>query len=67
MAHSMGLRVIAEGVETQQQLDFLRTLQCDEVQGFLFSPPVPQQEACALLDQSIEVQQLPAATGQATS
>jgi len=61
MAHNMGLKVIAEGVETQQQLNFLRTLQCDEMQGFLFSPPVPPQEACTLLDQTVEVQQLPAA------
>ena len=45
MSHNMELKVIAEGVETQQQLDFLRSLQCDEVQGFLFSPPVPHQEA----------------------
>lgn len=56
MAHNMGLKVIAEGVETQQQLDFLHSLQCDEVQGFLFSPPVPHHEACALLDLSIEAQ-----------
>lgn len=65
MAHNMGLRVIAEGVETQEQLDFLRTLQCDEIQGFLFSPPVPHQEACTLLDQSIEAQQRCVAGGQA--
>jgi diguanylate cyclase (GGDEF)-like protein/PAS domain S-box-containing protein len=65
MAHNMGLRVIAEGVETQEQLDFLRTLQCDEIQGFLFSPPVPHQEACTLLDQSIEAQQRSVAGGQA--
>ena len=57
MAHDMGFKVIAEGVETQQQLDYLHSLQCDEVQGFLFSPPVPHQEACALLDQCIEIQQ----------
>ena len=58
MAHNMGLKVIAEGVETQQQLDFLYSLQCDEVQGFLFSPPVPHHEARALLDLSIEAQQI---------
>jgi diguanylate cyclase (GGDEF)-like protein/PAS domain S-box-containing protein len=61
MAHNMGLRVIAEGVETQQQLDFLHSLHCDEIQGFLFSPPVPHHEACALLEQRIEVQQTPVA------
>ena len=62
MAHNMGLKVIAEGVETQQQLDFLHSLQCDEVQGFLFSPPVPHHEACTLLDLCIEAQQMPAAS-----
>jgi diguanylate cyclase (GGDEF)-like protein len=67
MSHNMELKVIAEGVETQQQLDFLRSLQCDEVQGFLFSPPVPHHEFCTLLDQSVDVQQLHATAGQAAS
>jgi EAL domain-containing protein (putative c-di-GMP-specific phosphodiesterase class I) len=67
MAHNMELKVIAEGVETQQQLDFLRSLQCDEVQGFLFSPPVPHHEAYTLLDQPVDVQQRRAAGGQAAS
>lgn len=40
MAHSMGLRVIAEGVEIQEQLRYLRKLGCDEYQGYLFSEPV---------------------------
>jgi diguanylate cyclase (GGDEF)-like protein len=59
MSHNMGLKVIAEGVETQEQLEFLRTMDCEEVQGFLFSPPVPHPEAYALLDQSIDSIQLP--------
>jgi len=59
MAHSMGLRVIAEGVETGEQLNILRDLQCEEIQGFLFSPPVPPDEAMALLDQNIESRLLP--------
>jgi diguanylate cyclase (GGDEF)-like protein/PAS domain S-box-containing protein len=49
MAHSMNLRVIAEGVETEAQLAYLRDLQCDEIQGFLVSPPVPRDVAELLL------------------
>ena len=39
MAHTLGLEVVAEGVETQEQLDFLSHLQCDEAQGYFFSKP----------------------------
>ncbi len=41
MAHSMSLQVMAEGVETLSQLDFLRANECDKLQGFLFSRPLP--------------------------
>jgi diguanylate cyclase (GGDEF)-like protein len=44
MAHSMGLRVIAEGVETEQQEQLLRTIGCDEVQGFRYARPMPADE-----------------------
>jgi diguanylate cyclase (GGDEF)-like protein len=67
MAHSMGLRVIAEGVETEEQLNILRDLQCNEIQGFLFSPPVSPDEATALLDQNIESRLQPVTSWQATS
>ena len=40
MAHSLGLQVIAEGVETESQMNYLRTHLCDEMQGYLFSKPV---------------------------
>ena len=67
MSHNMGLKVIAEGVETKEQLEFLSSLECEEIQGYLFSPPVPHHEAYALLDQSIDTMQLPSATGPAAS
>lgn len=49
MAHSLKLQVIAEGVETGQQLALLRSLHCDGIQGFLFSQPLPAQDVLALL------------------
>lgn len=44
LAHNLGMRVIAEGVETQEQLDKLRSLGCDMIQGYLFSRPLPPEE-----------------------
>ena len=44
LAHSLNLRVIAEGVETNEQAKLLRLLKCDEIQGFLFSPGVPAEQ-----------------------
>jgi EAL domain-containing protein (putative c-di-GMP-specific phosphodiesterase class I) len=52
MAHSLKLSVTAEGVETSQQLDFLKANGCDCVQGFMFSHPLPAEDLAALLQNS---------------
>ncbi len=49
LAHGMKIRVVAEGVETTEQLQFLRKNHCDLIQGYLISKPVPEREAFALL------------------
>jgi diguanylate cyclase (GGDEF)-like protein len=49
LAHNLRLRVIAEGVETAEQLSFLRLLRCDEGQGYLFSKPMPHDVFAAYL------------------
>jgi diguanylate cyclase (GGDEF)-like protein/PAS domain S-box-containing protein len=49
MSHSLQLKTVAEGVETTEQQEFLRARQCDEVQGFNYSRPVPEQEMERLL------------------
>jgi diguanylate cyclase (GGDEF)-like protein/PAS domain S-box-containing protein len=49
MAHALRMQVVAEGVETTSQLAFLRAHQCEVMQGFLFSRPLPAGEATALL------------------
>jgi diguanylate cyclase (GGDEF)-like protein/PAS domain S-box-containing protein len=53
MGRNLKLRVVAEGVETQQELVFLQTHQCDEAQGYYFSRPVPPQQFAKLLQTGI--------------
>lgn len=52
LAHNLRLKVVAEGVETEEQRIFLAELECDCIQGYLLSEPLPHDafEACFLID-----------------
>lgn len=54
MGRSLGLRVVAEGVETEEELAFLQAQQCEEAQGYYFSRPVPAGEFAKLLETGIQ-------------
>ncbi|MET3131544.1 diguanylate cyclase (GGDEF)-like protein/PAS domain S-box-containing protein [Oxalobacteraceae bacterium GrIS 1.11] len=57
MAHNLGIKVVAEGVETEAQCDFLRRNMCDLIQGYFFAPPMTPEGISALL---LEKRSLPA-------
>ena len=59
MAGSMNLNVVAEGVETLDQLNFLKSRSCDEIQGFLLSRALPPAEFQAMLNDHISTDQQP--------
>ncbi|NDI77972.1 MULTISPECIES: EAL domain-containing protein [Psychrilyobacter] len=52
MAHNLGFKVIAEGVETKEQFDFLKTYNCDEIQGYYFSKPVSIEKIMEYLEEN---------------
>lgn len=58
MAHSLRLKVVAEGVERPEQLGQLMVMQCDKMQGYLFSKPLPAEEFVNLLDKDNRIKKL---------
>ncbi|MGZ8155076.1 MAG: EAL domain-containing protein, partial [Burkholderiales bacterium] len=56
MAHSLGLKVVAEGVESADQLRFLRDHGCDEMQGYYFSVAMPEDRATEFLHNALHTQ-----------
>jgi diguanylate cyclase (GGDEF)-like protein len=50
LGHSLGLKLTAEGVETAEQLEFLKSISCEEVQGYFFYRPLPEQKATEILE-----------------
>ena len=51
MAHELGIKVIAEGAETDEQVNFLKSVNCDFIQGYYYSKPVPQDVFETMLDE----------------
>jgi len=52
LARSLGMEVVAEGVEKEEQITFLKSKFCDDMQGFLFSKPIPAKELTNLLKEN---------------
>lgn len=48
LAHGLGMEVLAEGVEEKEQVDILKGMDCDEIQGFYYSRPLPYEEFCKI-------------------
>ena len=53
LTHALGLKVIAEGVETSEQLGRLRNMKCDLAQGNYLSEPLPSEELAVILEQNL--------------
>jgi len=59
MGHSLGLNVIAEGIETEAQAEYLKQLWCDDAQGFLYSRPLLPADCAAFLRNQAQQTPLP--------
>ena len=59
IAHGLDMKVVAEGVETRQQLDYLCAARCDEMQGYLHSRPVGPAEISRMFAESVALSLLP--------
>lgn len=55
LAHDLKLTVVAEGVETEEQLNMIRSMGCDELQGYIFSKPLPSKEISSLLASEVNL------------
>jgi diguanylate cyclase len=55
LAHGLGKRILAEGVETEIQLQLLKNMSCDAVQGFYFAKPLPEADAIAFCQQKVSL------------
>jgi len=58
LGKTLGMRIVAEGVENQQQADFLQTAGCDQAQGYYFSKPVAPEEMAELMRQEQKPHQI---------
>jgi EAL domain-containing protein (putative c-di-GMP-specific phosphodiesterase class I) len=59
MTRELNLKVVAEGVETEEQLAFLKDRRCDLVQGFLFSQPMPADDVESMIAQGTHLEMIP--------
>lgn len=59
LAHNLGMRVIAEGIETVEQLDYLRDLNCDEIQGYLLARPLTVNESVRFMKSALKSSPMP--------
>lgn len=54
MVKKLGYETVAEGVETQEQFEYLKSIECDNIQGYYLGKPMPSHEVEELLKQSME-------------